>query len=94
MLPLAFFKVRDRSMEPAIKEGDYLIVSRLYCRLMPGDIVVLRHPAKDISIVKRVSAASGNSLYVVGDNKAESEDSRSFGSVKREKVIGKVMLKV
>ncbi len=94
MLPIRIFKVRDRSMEPAIREGDYLIVSRWYGRLRVGDIVVLRHPNKDIMIVKRISTISSSKIYVIGDNKALSEDSRKFGGVDRGRVIGKVLLRV
>ena len=94
MLPIRIFKVRDRSMEPSIKEGDYLIVNRWYGRLKVGDIVVLRHPAKKIAIVKRISTISSNSIYVIGDNSAFSEDSRKFGGLSRERIVGKVLLRV
>jgi nickel-type superoxide dismutase maturation protease len=91
--PIRIFRVSDRSMEPAVKEGDYLIVSRWYRRLRVGDIVVLRHPTKNISIVKRISTVSSNSVHVIGDNKEFSEDSRKFGSLDMERVVGKVILR-
>ena len=94
MLPIRIFKVRDASMEPALREGDYLVVSRWYGRLKVGDMVVLRHPRKDILMVKRVSAIGSNSIHVIGDNREESEDSRAFGNVKRESIIGRVILRV
>ncbi len=90
--PIRIFRVSDRSMEPAVTAGDYLIVNRWYGRLRVGNMVVLRHPSKNISIVKRVSAISSR-IYVVGDNKEESEDSRHFGSVSRGSILGKVILR-
>ncbi len=87
-----FFKVKDSSMEPAVKERDYLFVSRVYGRLEEGDIVVLEHPRKDVKIVKRVKRISADSVFVIGDNGARSEDSRSFGPVRRSSIVGKVLL--
>ncbi len=92
--PIKIFRVEDRSMEPRIKAGDYLIVSRLSNRLKIGDVVVLKHPTKDIKIVKRISTISDTMVFVVGDNKNESGDSRNFGSMARNMVIGKVVFKI
>ncbi len=93
-LPIKIFRVSDSSMEPSLHSGDYLIVNRWYRALKVGDIVVLRHPGKNISIVKRISTISGKLLFVVGDNSGSSEDSRSFGSLDKSSVIGKVIMKV
>ncbi len=90
-MPLRIFKAADRSMEPAIKGGEYLIATGWFGKLKPGDIVVLEHPARRIKIVKRISALSDNSVYVLGDNREMSEDSRSFGYVDRAAVAGKVI---
>ncbi len=91
-MPFLFFKVKDSSMEPAIKERNYLFVSRFYRRLKEGDIVVLEHPRKDVKIVKRVKRVVADSVFVVGDNGARSEDSRSFGPIRRSSIVGKVLL--
>jgi signal peptidase I len=92
--PIKIFRVEDRSMEPAIRSGDYLIVNLWYGSVKVNDLVVLRHPKKQISIIKRVSAISNNLVYVSGDNGAESEDSRSFGGVEKERIIGKVVFRI
>ena len=34
-----------------------------------------------------------NQYYVLGDNRPASSDSRSFGPIKKEKVIGKVLVR-
>lgn len=92
--PLTVFRVEDRSMEPKMKAGDYLIVSRMYGKLSVGDVVVLRHPEKSMNIVKRISAIDGFDISVAGDNAERSEDSRSFGSISRHKILGKVIFHV
>lgn len=88
------FKVRDRSMLPKIKDGDYLIVSMipyLFRRPSVNDVIVLRHPKKTIFLVKRIARASKKHYYVEGDNREHSEDSRSFGWVSGGLILGKVL---
>ena len=92
--PVGIFRARDRSMEPSILPGDFLIVSRSSKRLRVGDMVVLRHPTMSMHIVKRISAISNSKVFVTGDNKAESEDSRKFGSVGQRSIIGKIVFKI
>ena len=92
--PAGIFKVKDRSMEPGLVSGDFLLVTSACGKPKVGDIVVLRHPSKSIYIVKRVSAINGRKVFVIGDNKDQSEDSRNFGSIDMRSIIGKVVLKV
>lgn len=93
-LCLARFKVKDRSMEPTLNEGSHVLVNRLaYRRRVPqvGDVIVLRHPREDVFLVKRVERLEGDRVYVVGDSGEHSVDSRSFGPVRRELIVGKVL---
>lgn len=93
-LPLARFRVHDRSMEPALDEGSTVVVNRLAYRRRPpraGDVVVLRHPREERFLVKRVERVEGDRLFVVGDRGEGSVDSRSFGLVPRDLVVGKVL---
>ncbi len=93
-MPIAIFRVKDRSMQPSLNDGDYIIVNRLsylFRRPNPGDIIVLRHPSNGMLIVKRVAYERNGMFYVTGDNAKESEDSKSFGFVSRSAVLGKVM---
>lgn len=94
LLPMKIFRVRDHSMEPSLNDGDYVLANLWFLYLSKGDIVVLRHPKKDMVLVKRIEWADRKKAFVVGDNKGESEDSRSFGPVSVTSVIGKVMHKV
>ncbi len=89
-----FFKVSDRSMEPTVKSGDYVLVSKLsYIMGKPKvhDIVILKHPSKNIFLIKRISKINGKWYFVTGDNAPVSTDSRTFGPVNQESIVGKVI---
>ncbi len=91
--PLKIFKVADRSMEPNISEGDYVLANLWSRRYSEGDIVVLRHPTKDIMLIKRINRIEYGRYFVIGDNTESSEDSRKFGALDPAKIIGKVIWK-
>jgi nickel-type superoxide dismutase maturation protease len=90
-LPLARFVVADSSMQPALRPGDRVLVSR-WSRPRPGDVVVLRDPESSGTIlVKRLVERAADGQYVVrGDNPNVSRDSRTFGSVPPSLLIGRV----
>lgn len=93
-MPIAIFKVKDRSMEPAIKGGDYVVVNKLaYLLSKPKvkDIIVFKYPAKNIFLIKRITRVAKEKYFVTGDNKAMSIDSRKFGSVQFHSIVGKVI---
>jgi signal peptidase I len=67
----------------------------------PGDLVVARSPESGASVIKRVvwtrRAADGRGrettyVFLVGDNPAESMDSRTYGALPVEEIAGKVLL--
>jgi signal peptidase I len=101
--PVSRYVVDGPSMEPAYRAGNRLIVNRLaYLRRPPaiGDVVVLRDPEDGGRLlIKRVAAppdghrADSARLWVLGDNSAESRDSRAFGFVERRGVVGKAWLR-
>ncbi len=82
-------------MRPLIADGDEVLVdARVFHRRSPrvGDIVVAKHPyQRDLFIVKRISATGDNgAVHLAGTNPDESTDSRVFGSVTRDQIIGRV----
>lgn len=99
MWPLRRFRVEDNSMRPHLNPGDYMVVNRWAYRLRPpaaGDVVVLRDPeAPDRLLVKRVSQTLPNKeVLLAGDHAERSRDSRAFGSVPMERIVGKVWLRL
>ncbi len=91
------YAVEGDSMRPTLRPGDYLLVSRL-ARVgrspAPGDVVVLRDPQRQgMTLVKRVEAAEAGRYFVRGDNDAASRDSRAFGPVRREGIVGRAWLR-
>ena len=95
--PITRFKIEDRSMEPNFRSGDYVIINKLaYVFQNPskGDIVVLKHPKEKARfLIKRISVINNSDeYYVVGDNRNFSQDSRHFGPVKKDAIVGKVWI--
>jgi nickel-type superoxide dismutase maturation protease len=97
--PLGRFRVEDDSMRPTLQPGDYVLVNRWAYRLRPpapGDLVVVRDPEVQTRfLVKRISeVAQAGPIRVVGDNPARSRDSRTFGPIALDHIIGKVWIRV
>ena len=90
---ISFFKVKGSSMLPNYKEGDYLLINKL-TKPKKGDAVVLKHPKTNELILKRVSRINGNKVFVTGDNKEFSKDSRHFGFVDRKYILGRVLFHI
>ena len=88
-------KIVGRSMFPLLQPGNEILIDPYaYKKSLPklNDIVVIKHPQKpEITIVKRVTAIDGlQNYFLTGDNLADSTDSRHWGSVKSQDILGKV----
>ena len=96
--PFVIFAVQGESMFPNFIPGDRVVILTWGFSLQTGDAVVLFDPRNGRKILKRISKVkkegSGLSYYVLGDNVKESTDSRVWGWVSQEKIIGKVIWKV
>ena len=95
--PLTRVLVIGPSMEPYMRNGDWWVVRRSTRRLTKfraGDVVVLVHPKRpDALIVKRLDHRDGDSWWVLGDNPEASEDSRHFGAVPADSIVGVPILR-
>lgn len=76
-------------MLPTLKEGQDVLVLCWFFKLKVGDIVAIEVHGK--KMVKRIHYIRGREVIVIGDNKKESTDSRKFGPIKKEQIIGKVI---
>jgi hypothetical protein len=105
--PLLRVVVAERSMEPGLRDGDWLLARRTR-RIRPGRVVLARHPERpDFLLVKRAAwhenGAAGAAAGVIGaaggwwlasDNPAAGGvDSARFGLVPAENIVGVVLLR-
>jgi nickel-type superoxide dismutase maturation protease len=92
---LAKFKVVGHSMEPVIKNQESVLVSNLvYWFKKPkiGDIVAFREAGK--ILIKRITKIKEGKYFLTGDNQKDSLDSRNFGLISRQEILGKVIYKL
>jgi nickel-type superoxide dismutase maturation protease len=94
LFPFARYRIEGESMAPSLQADDRVIVNKLAYKFSaprPGDLVVLYDPrSQDRLILKRIERAEGARWRVLGDNQEASTDSRSFGAVSKEQIVGKV----
>jgi nickel-type superoxide dismutase maturation protease len=87
---LKFIKVTGESLSPDYQEGDYvMVVTFPFLSLNRGDIIVFRHPVYG-TMIKKISHEDPEGFYVIG-NHPNSIDSRQFGSICRDDILGKVI---
>lgn len=79
-------KVTGKSMEPTLKEGDYVIITK--SNLKKNDLVVVNHAGKEK--IKRITRIDGENYYLEGDNKILSSDFWTG----RDSILGKVIKKI
>ncbi len=89
------YRITGDSMLPLLSPGQEILVDPHAYKSVPpkpGDIVLAKHPyVSDTQIVKRLASVEEDGrCYVEGDNPAESTDSRAFGPLKPENIIGRV----
>lgn len=95
MIILCRFVIHGHSMEPTIKENQTVFVSALPFLLRKpkiNDIVAIKHPHDNKTFIKRIIMIENKKYFVQGDNKSDSIDSRKFGMIGKELIIGKVLL--
>ena len=92
---LEAYRVEGDSMLPTLKDGDVIMISSKPA-VVAGDIVLAKHPYKQsVKVVKRVDKIDENGrVLLIGDNPAESTDSRTFGTVSIEYIYGKAVCRL
>ncbi len=95
MLLLSKLRVSGHSMEPVIKNNDIIFVSfvpYLFKNPQINDIVAFENKKGEI-LVKRITKIYNKRIFVEGDNKKDSLDSRQFGLISKKEILGKVIYK-
>lgn len=96
IVSLAFFRpieVKGISMQPTLYDGQFLILNTLDKDVEIGDIVVVEPLvcAGGTYIIKRVTNIEDNKVFVEGDNKDHSLDSRTFGWIRKDAIMGVII---
>ena len=91
---LRLIKVAGNSLWPQYREGDFVLIVKIPFSILPyqvGDVVVFRHALYG-TLIKRVEhiQPQDGGLFVVG-NHPDSVDSRCFGAVLPQAILGKVI---
>jgi nickel-type superoxide dismutase maturation protease len=91
---LRLIKVAGNSLWPEYREGDFVLIVKIpfsFLRYQVGDVVVFRHALYG-TLIKRVEhiQPQDGGLFVVG-NHPDSVDSRRFGAVLPQAILGKVI---
>jgi signal peptidase I len=90
---LKLLKIEGDSLTPIFEHGDFVVVSKipfLFHSPSPGDVIAFHQPGYGLLIKRIQSVDPAGELYVTG-SQPESVDSRVFGAVKQEHMIGKVV---
>ena len=100
ILPFRAISVSGNSMSPTYNDGDWLIFKALRKEgvsslqdLARKVVVVERESYPGIHFIKRVVRADAAGVWVEGDNADASTDSRQWGSLLPEEIVGRVVLR-
>jgi nickel-type superoxide dismutase maturation protease len=81
-------------MEPTLRAGDWIVVSRLWGPPRVGEIVLVRDPRDPENLMlKRVAAVADGACTLLGDRPEESTDSRTFGPVPLANVVARALFR-
>lgn len=89
MVRLGLVDVAGPSMSPTLRHGDVVLVV-WGARVRTGDLAVVRGPG-GLPLVKRAVRHEAGGWWVLGDNPDGSTDSRHFGVVAPDDVLGRVV---
>jgi len=101
-----FMITEGLSMSPAIEPGALLLVCKVFYGIRKpgsgaylvrwkapreGDVVVFYTPLGEIAVKRCEELLPGNMFLALGDNQDHSYDSRNYGPVSNDSIIGKVL---
>ena len=101
-----FMIAQGESMSPTISSGRVLIINRLAYGFRPplqkaylcrwalpddGNIVIFYTPLGDLAVKRCAGVLSDGRFLALGDNSLESYDSRAYGPVPLDNILGRVV---
>ena len=89
------YRVVGESMLPTLSPStDVLVDCRqsVIAAVQAGDVVCIAHPDQPgLLLIKRVNQRAHDNVSVLGDHANQSQDSRHFGQVNLQDIIGRVV---
>ena len=86
--------VEGPSMVPMLTHGD-VVLCQYGARVRPGAIVVARHPLRqELFVLKRAVERRAGGWWLLSDNSQVESDSRDYGAVPDELVLGRVLCRI
>ncbi len=91
---LRLFRIQGHSLEPEYQPGDFVLVSKiplLFHPPRPGDVIGFKHPAFGL-LIKQIECIDPQTkqIQVIGIH-PDSIDSREFGPISDNQIIGKLL---
>ncbi|HSW80671.1 MAG TPA: S26 family signal peptidase [Candidatus Saccharimonadales bacterium] len=80
-------RVSGQSMSPKLRDGKIVFAHTFTGNVKLRDIVIVSHDG--IEKIKRIQDVRDDQVYIVGDNKAQSTDSRDFGWIDKTNITAK-----
>ncbi len=81
-------RVVGKSMEPTLKNGQTVLISSVRS-FKKGDVVIAFMNGKEV--IKRITKKQNGQVYLEGDNKLKSTDSKKHGWLVDNHVMGRVI---
>lgn len=94
IFPINKYLVSGNSMSPFLKPGNVVLVIKyfpVFFKPRREDIVACKNPLDARILIKRITKIENNRYFVEGDNRSASTDSRNFGFIDKDHIIGKVI---
>ena len=100
-------KVTGNSMFPTLKNGSFAIADlylHKFFTIQKGDLLLFKmdnkevvkkivgFPNEEIEIESKKIKLNNNEIYIIGENLKESIDSREYGPVNKNQILGKVVI--
>jgi signal peptidase I len=93
----AFYHIPSESMSPTLQTGDVALIDTWIYKNQPAladDIIIVKRTATSMVLAKRLQQSRNHNekieLFIVGDNPNNSIDSRRFGWISDDYLIGRV----